>query len=163
EEEGQKLKSASVTVHVASDVAIYTLNQKRRELARIESDYGMTIAFEPKEGLMAGSFEVERTAQKTPEETAKLAATLKTEPAPVPVEEEPEIAVEEDEQEQADEELAAPSQPHARAEQEQAGGAQSSKRRRRRRGGRGHGDRDRPHNQQPHGHTQPQHQPPVPT
>ncbi len=32
------------------DVAIYTLNQKRRELARIEGDYQMAIAFEPKEG-----------------------------------------------------------------------------------------------------------------
>ncbi len=143
EEEGQKLKSDSVVVHVASDVAIYTLNQKRRELARLESDYGMTIAFEPKEGLMAGSFEIERTAQKTPEETAKLAAMLKTEPAPAPVEEEPEIAVEVEEEEQIEEERSTPSQPHARGEQEQPGGAQNSKRRRRRRGGRGHGDRDR--------------------
>jgi len=164
EEEGQKLKSDSVVVHVASDVAIYTLNQKRRELARIESDYQMTIAFEPKEGLMAGSFEIERTAQKTPEETAKLATALKTEPAPAPVEEEePEIAVEAEEEEQIEEERPAPS--HTHGAQEQAGGAQSSKRRRRRRGGRGHGDRDRDrtHSQQPHGQTQPHHQPPVPT
>jgi len=160
EEEGQKLKSASVTVRVASDVAIYTLNQKRRELARIESDYGMTIAFEPKEGLMAGSFEIERTAQKTPEETAKLAAALKTEPAPAPVEEEPEIVEEVEEEEQIDEERPAPS--HAHGAQEQTGGTSSSKRKRRRRGGRGHGDRT--HTQQPHqqSHQQPHgqhHQP----
>jgi len=161
EEEGQKLKSTSVVVHVASDVAIYTLNQKRRELARLESDYRMTIAFEPKEGLMAGSFEIERTAQKTPEETALLAATLKTEPAPAPVEEEPEIVVEVDEEEQIDEEPRVPS--HPRAEHEQTGGAPSSKRRRRRRGGRGHGDRDRSHNPQPHGQNTPPHQLPVPT
>ncbi len=162
EEEGQKLKSASVTVHVASDVAIYTLNQKRRELARLESDYGMTIAFEPKEGLMAGSFEIERTAQKTPEETAKLAAALKTEPAPAPVEEEPEIVVEAEEEEQVEEER--PTHSHAQGAQEQTSGASSSKRRRRRRGGRGHGDRDRSHNQQPHQQSngqnqQPHHQP----
>jgi len=162
EEEGQKLKSTSVTVHVASDVAIYTLNQKRRELARLESDYRMTIAFEPKEGLMAGSFEIERTAQKTPEETALLAATLKTEPAPAPVEEEPEIAVEAEEEEQVEEEER-PVQSHAHGAQEQTGGAPSSKRRRRRRGGRGHGDRDRSHNPQPHGQNTPPHQLTVPT
>jgi ribonuclease E len=163
EEEGQKLKSASVTVHVASDVAIYTLNQKRRELARLESDYGMIIAFEPKEGLMAGSFEIERTAQKTPEETAKLAATLKTEPAPAPVEEEPEIAVEVDEEEEEQIEEERPKPSHAQGAQEQTGGAPSSKRRRRRRGGRGHGDRDRPHTPQPHGQNPSPHQLPVPT
>ena len=54
-------RAAAVTVQVATDVAIYTLNQKRRELARIEAEYGMAITFEPKEGLMAGTFEIERT------------------------------------------------------------------------------------------------------
>ena len=53
---------------VASDVAIYTLNQKRRELARIETEYGMEITFEPKEGLMAGNFELERTRSRDPGE-----------------------------------------------------------------------------------------------
>jgi ribonuclease E len=141
EEEGQKLKSAAVTVHVASDVAIYTLNQKRRELARIESDYGMTIVFEPKEGLMAGSFEIERTAQKTSEESAKLAATLKTEPVPAPAEEEPDVPVEAGEEEAEPEEERAAT-PHGReGGQAQPSSASSSKRRRRRRGGRGHADR----------------------
>jgi ribonuclease E len=151
EEEGQKLKSAAVTVHVASDVAIYTLNQKRRELARIESDYGMTIVFEPKEGLMAGSFEIERTAQKTSDETAKLVAALKTDPAPAP-EEEPEVSPEPEEIE-AEEER--PPQPRGQ-EGGQPSGSSPSKRRRRRRGGRGHGDR--PHQSQ-HANVQAAQQP----
>jgi ribonuclease E len=140
EEEGQKLKSAAVTVHVASDVAIYTLNQKRRELARLESDYGMTIVFEPKVGLMAGSFEIERTAQKTPDETAKLSAALKTDTAaPPPAEEEPEeIVADADEEPEVDER---PAQPHEQEGAQSQPSASPSKRRRRRRGGRGHGDR----------------------
>jgi ribonuclease E len=157
EEEGQKLKSAAVTVHVAAEVAIYTLNQKRRELARIESDYGMTIVFEPKEGLMAGSFEIERTAQKTLDEAAKVPAALKMDAAPAAVEEEPEISVEADEEAEDEEER--PSQPRG---QEGLPGAQpggSSKRRRRRRGGRGHGDRM---HQGQHAHVQAPQQLPQP-
>ncbi|HEY1962950.1 MAG TPA: ribonuclease E/G, partial [Rhizomicrobium sp.] len=43
DEEGQKNRAQAVVVHVADDVALYTLNQKRRELARIETDYAMTV------------------------------------------------------------------------------------------------------------------------
>jgi hypothetical protein len=50
EEEGQSLKPR-LSWFVAADVAIYA-QSKRRELARIEGDYGMVI-FRPKEGLMA--------------------------------------------------------------------------------------------------------------
>jgi ribonuclease E len=37
EEEGEKNRASAVTVKVASDIALYALNQKRRELARIEA------------------------------------------------------------------------------------------------------------------------------
>src|ERR1700742_3496843 len=47
EDEAQKLKASAVTVKVSTDVAVYTLNQKRRELARIEADYGMSVTFSP--------------------------------------------------------------------------------------------------------------------
>ncbi|MBV8976220.1 MAG: Rne/Rng family ribonuclease [Alphaproteobacteria bacterium] len=150
EEEGQKLKASAVLVRVAPDVAIYTLNQKRREIARIESDYQMSIAFEPKEGLIVGTFEIERTIQKSAEETARLAATLHAEFVSPPAEEEPEeIAVETDmdvETEDAvTEESAAPETPQP------SGPQPGSRRRRRRRGGRGHGS-DRPPQQAPHHH-----------
>ena len=159
EEEGQKLKASAVVVRVASDVAIYTLNQKRRELARIEGDYQMAIAFEPKEGLMVGTFELERTIQKTPEESAKLASAFKTEFVPPPDEEEPEDIVEAEEVETDEIDEAEPREQQDGSQQQQPPqGAPSSKRRRRRRGGRGHsGDRaPQPHGQPNHHlHSQP--------
>ena len=165
EEEGQKLKASAVVVRIASDVAIYTLNQKRRELARIEGDYQMSITFEPKEGLMVGTFEIERTTQKTPEESAKLAAAFKTEFVPPPAEEEPEEIVEAeeaDEIEEAEAEAEAPQHQNGQQQPQQPG---SSKRRRRRRGGRGHSSGERPpqqHGQQSHQHHQPAPQPSLP-
>src|SRR5262249_14723965 len=134
EEEGQKLKASAVVVRVAAGVAIYTLNQKRRELARIEGDYGMVIAFEPKEGLIAGTFEIERTAQKTPEERAQFAAAVEVRsPSPV-TEQETDVVVEaEDEVEQ---EIGAPEQQSGQLQHDSS----PSKRRRRRRGGRSRGD-----------------------
>jgi ribonuclease E len=65
DEEGQRGRTAAVNVRVANDVALYTLNQKRRELARLEADYGMIVTFQPEEDLLAGSFDLERTAQRT--------------------------------------------------------------------------------------------------
>ena len=66
EEEGEKNRASAVTVKVASDIALYALNQKRRELARIEAEYGMEVSFTPTEGLQAGNFELERTRSKEP-------------------------------------------------------------------------------------------------
>jgi ribonuclease E len=65
DEEGQRGRAAALNVRVANEVALYTLNQKRRELARIESDYAMTISFEPNAELVAGSFEMDRVAART--------------------------------------------------------------------------------------------------
>ena len=146
EEEGQQLKASAVIVKVAADVAIYTLNQKRRELGRIESDYGMTIAFEPKDGLMAGTFEIERTVQKTPEERSKFSAPAETEFVPPPAEEEPEDIVEAEEVEQIE---ADDVEPERVESQTQPQPGTTSKRRRRRRGGRGHGERALPPQGQP--------------
>src|SRR5689334_3614239 len=66
EEEGQRGRAAAIVVHVANEVALYALNQKRRELSRIETEHGMEISFEPKEGLAAGTFELERTKSRDP-------------------------------------------------------------------------------------------------
>jgi ribonuclease E len=62
DEEGQRRRSSAVSMRVANDVALYTLNQKRRELARIEADYGMIVTFEPNDEVLAGTFELERAA-----------------------------------------------------------------------------------------------------
>jgi ribonuclease E len=142
EEEGQKLKASAVAVRIASDVAIYTLNQKRRELARIEADYGMAISFDPKEGLMVGTFEIERTAQMTPEERAKFASAVETEFVPPPVEDEVEDIVEPDDEEENEVEEVTPASQQTGAQPQP--GASPSKRRRRRRGGRSHSSGERP-------------------
>ncbi len=78
EEEGQKQKAAAVSVRVPADVAVYTLNQKRRELMRIESDYGMSIVFDPSDTVTAGNFEIERTEQRGAQERVKTAVTAET-------------------------------------------------------------------------------------
>jgi ribonuclease E len=132
---------------VASDIALYALNQKRRELARIEAEYGMEISFEPKEGLLAGTFELERTRVRDPGERPRSSA-VGIEAGFVPSEEpEDDIPPEEDEEE-SEEDFAAPaesedeSEPRPREEhredhqgEQQDGGG----RKRRRRGGRGRG------------------------
>jgi ribonuclease E len=154
DEEGQRQRANTLVVRVSVDVAVYTLNQKRRELARIEADNGVTIQFEPKEGVVAGNFEIERIGQRAPDERPKLA------PPPEPVFE-PEEIIEEDadaieaeeaelEEDEAVEERShqAPQQVHAEPRNDgqprgdgQPQGEGGKRRRRRRRRGR---DRDRP-------------------
>jgi len=150
EEEGQRMKASAVLVRVASDVAIYTLNQKRKELARIEGDYGMEIGFEPKEGLPAGTFDIERTAQKSPEERAKHAVSVEAgfvaTSQPLGLTEPDDDAIEaeiEEEENQEDEEILAPQpEPSEREPLNRNEGGGGRRRRRRRRGGRA---RDRQH------------------
>jgi ribonuclease E len=167
EEEGQKLKASAVVVRVAGDVAMYTLNQKRKELSRIETDYGMTINFEPKEGLPAGTFEIDRTLQKTAEEHERYAVSIEAgfaqaaasaaeadsaEDLAIEAEEIEDEVEEEIEAEEAVEdaqmlgEAAVREEHEAREQQDRGGQGEGGRRRRRRRGGRNRnrgGDRDR--------------------
>src|SRR5580698_4607158 len=114
EEEGEKSSAAAVTVKVASDIALYALNQKRRELARIEIEYGMEISFEPKEGLLAGSFELERTRQKDPGERPRSSA-VSIEAGFVPSDE-PEDDILPEEQEEIEEEFTEPAESAGESE-----------------------------------------------
>ena len=139
EEEAQKQRSDGLVVRVANDVAIYTLNQKRRELARLEAEYDITITFDPKADLMTGNFDIERIGQRDPESRPKTAVSVDT----VQIEVEPEVEpepIEEDEIEH--DEVAAPAVASQDAQPLQQGEGEGGhrKRRRRRRGGR---DRDR--------------------
>ncbi len=136
EEEAQRQKASAVAVHVAQDVAIYALNQKRRELARLETDYAMAISFEPETELPAGQFEIERTQQRSPDEKPKLPEPVQV--MPEPEEEEPET-FEEEEEEQDDEDVAACEQQPSQQDQDEGGPRR--RRRRRRRGGRDRGER----------------------
>ena len=155
EEEAQKQRAEGLTIHVAPDVAIYTLNQKRRELARLESDYKITINFEPKPQLVAGEFEIDRVGQRNPEDFPRPAIAEMSEP--VMPEEDPAV-MEEEELDEEDEIIEAAegaivepqSPPHERGEPNREGG-----RRRRRRGGRNRGGRER-HNGGPREQVLPQ-------
>jgi ribonuclease E len=151
EEEGEKNRAAAVTVKIANDVAIYILNQKRHELARIETEHGMEISFVPAEGLAAGSFELERTKSRDPGERPRNSAVSieagfvpSNEPEPDYVEEpdsEEEIIDADDDQPDSEEDdhQERPPQPHSERGERDGG------RKRRRRGGRGRNrDRDGP-------------------
>jgi ribonuclease E len=137
EEEGQKQRCESLVVRVAADVAIYTLNQKRRELARIEGDYDIAITFDPKEGLKAGDFEIDRIGVRDPATRPKTFVPIEAPPEP-----EPEVAPEPEEETERDEPVAASSdEPRRDTQQQQQQGEPGGrrKRRRRRRGGRDRG------------------------
>jgi len=143
EEEGQKQRASAITVKAPSDVAIYTLNQKRRELARIEAEYGMIVMFEPSEEIHAGHFEIDRTAQKAPEERKVIAVSEM--PAAPEVEDDPEIL----EEEAAETGEASDEEGASSGEQHREDGGRGRGKRRRRRGGRGRGNReDRPASQE---------------
>jgi ribonuclease E len=153
EEEGEKNRAAAVTVKIANEVALYILNQKRRELSRIETEHGMQISFEPREGMAAGTFELERTKSREPGERPRPSA-VGIEAGFVPSDE-PELdypqEADEEEVETAGEpesEEAAETQSFDRPEGGREG--RDGGRRRRRRGGRGRSrDRsERPENQQ---------------
>ncbi|HEY4115722.1 MAG TPA: Rne/Rng family ribonuclease [Rhizomicrobium sp.] len=140
DEEGQRQKAAAVLMKVANDVALYTLNQKRRELARIEADYGMTVAFEPKDQLMAGSFELDRIAPKAIDQAPPPQKPVVSAEMGLATPTDMSEAVEEDEHEDVDaaEEEHAESQPATEgAGQPQQGNGKKKRRRRRR--GKGHG------------------------
>ncbi len=153
EEEGEKSKSAAVTMKVAGDIAFYILNQKRQELARIEAEYGMEIAFEPKEGLTAGNFELERRRERSSSEPQRNRA-VSIEAGFVPSDEPEYIDTELDDEDEeifeddAPEAVDAPvsqdseQSPRAEGERSERGDRDRNGRKRRRRGGRGR-NRDR--------------------
>jgi ribonuclease E len=148
EEEGEKAKSASVCVKVPTEIVIYVLNQKRREVARLESEYRMEITFLPKEGLPAGEFEIERLKSRDPGDRPKSHAGIESgfvhsdEPEPDYVEEVDEEDLIENGQDDApdsgEEDVAAEGDGEAKS----GARGEGDGRRRRRRGGRGRNRRD---------------------
>jgi ribonuclease E len=161
EEEGEKNRAAAVNVKVSSEVALYILNQKRGELTRIENEHGMTISFDPKDGMVAGDFEVERTKTREPGDRPRPSSAIGIEAGFVPSDEpEPEYLEEVEEEEfEAEEEPAGETEERdePRAAERSEGARESrdgrdgrdknadGSRRRRRRGGRGRSrDRERP-------------------
>ena len=75
EEEAQRHRASTLGVKAPTEVAIYALNLKRREIARIESDYGLAIQFEARDGMLAGTFEIDRIGHAIPEDRSRQAAS----------------------------------------------------------------------------------------
>ncbi len=162
EEEGQKLRSAAVTVRVPNDVAIYTLNQKRRELQRIEADYRMAISFAPKDDILAGNFEIERTAQLAPEDRPTLPAPNMPPPEETLIEA-PSNLSEDVEETEEHEDLTHAEPPAQINHQNQNGEESGHRRKRRRRGGRGRGSQNGNDHVQQQQQPQQNHRQPVPS
>ncbi len=60
EEEAMRKRSSEVTVHVPTQVALYILNQKREQLAKLESDYEVRIFLENDDALIPPDYRMER-------------------------------------------------------------------------------------------------------
>jgi ribonuclease E len=136
EEEGQKQKARALAVKAPQDVTIYALNQKRAELARIETEYGVTVSFSPDVQVHAGHFEIERIGQKSQEER-RLPVSIEAGFTDAPEEIADEAGTPAEEAEETEDEKT-----------EQEAGDEGNGRRRRRRRRRGGRDRERPQTMQ---------------
>ncbi|HEY2446583.1 MAG TPA: ribonuclease E/G, partial [Rhizomicrobium sp.] len=125
EEEAQRQRAATLLVRAPTEVAIYALNQKRREIAHIESEYSLLVQFDASETMLAGTFEIERIGQHMPDDRVKPQPMAEVAATPVDV-------VEPLPPEQADE-------PEQRATESQPAPGTGKRKRKRRRGR----DRDR--------------------
>lgn len=120
EEEGMRRRSGALTVHVASEVALYILNRKRDSLAEIEQRYGFTVMIFGDDSLISPDHRIERTRAKKGDEIEEAAPVLNTDSVSLTAIESP---VEADDEE--DEET-------ARNDDDDQGGKRRRRRRRRR-------------------------------
>ncbi len=143
EDEAGKGRASELTLKVPADVAIYILNNKRVEIADVETRCGVTVDVQPSASLIAPEFEIDRAGGPP---TVPPAAML----APMPIEPEDDIPDDIDDEEVADtseredddseeRETGAPKRDAQRAERDADGNRGRKRRRRKRRGGR---DRD---------------------
>ncbi|MBB2164068.1 ribonuclease E/G [Gluconacetobacter sp. 1b LMG 1731] len=110
EEEGARRRAAEITVHVAAEIALYILNNKRAWLDEIEKRHKMRVVFSPDASLLPPQLRIERVRPQTerfePVAQATLAEPIETEaeieadaPAPavreIPIQAEAPAAVEE--------------------------------------------------------------------
>ena len=66
EEEGIRLRSAEIMVHVPTAIALYIFNQKRAKLAEIEARYGFRVLIGSDDALVPPNFRLERLRQRGP-------------------------------------------------------------------------------------------------
>ncbi|MGB0683761.1 MAG: Rne/Rng family ribonuclease [Magnetovibrionaceae bacterium] len=86
EEEGIRRRASAIAVHVANDIALYILNQKRDALARIEERYSFSVMFRADDKLIAPNHRMERLqgriavdGEEAPEELPEQTISVETE------------------------------------------------------------------------------------
>ncbi|RCK41327.1 Rne/Rng family ribonuclease [Thalassospira xiamenensis] len=131
EEEGMRRRSGALTVHVASEVALYILNRKRDTLAEIEQRYGFTVMIFGDDSLISPDHRIERSRAKKGDEEEAL-PVLNTDSVSLTAIESP---VEPDEDEEEEDVAEARDTRDQRDDDDQG-----NKRRRRRRRRRGRND-----------------------
>jgi len=140
DDEGQQQTAESLIARAPEKIIIYTVNHKRPEISRIEQIYEMPIAFETKDDMSGGTFDIERVGKRS--------ASKQRKPAVVSIE----AGFQEQEAEEAEpEEIveveaeAGPVNAETSSEDEQSdeNNVQNPRRRRRRGGGGGGGGRGR--------------------
>jgi ribonuclease E len=149
EEEGAKRRSAEITVHVPTQVALYILNQKRAALADIEARHQLRVLLQGDDSLIPPNYRIDRTKvavrtddQGRPVHPESIQPPRDLPPLTVQSDEEEDSEEEEEEgQESAAQEGSAKERDHPqrpRAEEgEETDGAKRKRRRRRRRGRKG--------------------------
>ena len=78
EEEGIRKRSANITVHVPTAVALYVLNQKRTTLAEIEARYELIVSIETDDSLIPPEYRLDRTQDAGQTEAAAPERTRET-------------------------------------------------------------------------------------
>lgn len=74
EEEGIRKRSAHITLHVPTKIALYILNQKRTTLAEIETRYDLSVQVETDDSLVPPDYRLERTRDSETAEAQPAAA-----------------------------------------------------------------------------------------
>lgn len=133
EEEGMRRRSGALTVHVASEVALYILNRKRDTLAEIEQRYGFTVMIFGDDSLISPDHRIERSRAKKGDEEEAL-PVLNTDSVSLTAIESP-VEPDPDEDEEEEEVVEARDTRDQRDDDDQG-----NKRRRRRRRRRGRND-----------------------
>ena len=133
DDEGQQQTAESLIARAPEKIIIYTVNHKRPEISRIEQIYEMPIAFETKDDMSGGTFDIERVGKRS--------ASKQRKPAVVSIEAGfQEQEAEEAEPEEIVEAEAGPVNAETSSEDEQSDENNvQNPRRRRRRGGGGRG------------------------
>ncbi|WP_033067543.1 Rne/Rng family ribonuclease [Thalassospira australica] len=124
EEEGMRRRSGALTVHVASEVALYILNRKRDSLGEIESRYGFSVMIFGDDSLISPDHRIERTRAKKGDEIEDATPVLNTDSVSLTAIENP---VDTD-----DEEVEEETERSERPEDDDQGGKRRRRRRRRR-------------------------------